>query len=151
MPRSLFLNLSKSATTIHRLSPSRLVPLRAQSSQPDLPDHAESSSSTDPLLSKLEDAIHRIIARRSAPDWLPFLPGYSYWVPPPTSQFYGVAQLVEKLANPLTHEQSMSTNSARGWPSSEFFIRGAGLHPVDLEMTSANLSQSESESDDEEG
>ncbi|KAK2653166.1 hypothetical protein Ddye_013022 [Dipteronia dyeriana] len=149
MPRSLSLSLSKSATTIHRLSPSRLVQIRAQSSQSDLPDHAESSS-TDPCLSKLEDAIQRIIARRSAPDWLPFLPGYSYWVPPPTTPFSGVAQLVEKLANPLTAEQSMSTNSVRGWPSSEFFIRGAGLHPVDLEMTSANLSQSES-SDDEEG
>ncbi|KAH7564870.1 hypothetical protein ACOSP7_021286 [Xanthoceras sorbifolium] len=148
MPRSLFLSLSKTATATHRLSlspPSRLVPLRAQSSQPDLSDHAESS--TDPLLSKLEDAIHRIIVRRSAPDWLPFLPGYSYWVPPPTSQFYGVAQLVEKLANPLTPEQSMSTSSVRGWPSSDYFIRGAGLHPVDVEMTSANLSQS----DDEEG
>ncbi|KAK3219084.1 hypothetical protein Dsin_013054 [Dipteronia sinensis] len=147
MPRSLFLSLSKSATTIHRLSPSRLVPLRAQSSQSDLPDHAESSS-TDPVLSKLEDAIQRIIASRSAPDWLPFLPGYSYWVPPPTS-FGGIAQLVEKLANPLTPEQSMSTNSVRGWPSSEFFIRGAGLHPVDLEMTSAKLSQSESSGDEE--
>ncbi|XP_060172177.1 uncharacterized protein LOC132603233 isoform X2 [Lycium barbarum] len=31
---------------------------------------------------KLEKVIHSVIVRRSAPDWLPFMPGYSYWVPP---------------------------------------------------------------------
>ncbi|XP_059290320.1 uncharacterized protein LOC132043884 [Lycium ferocissimum] len=31
---------------------------------------------------KLEEVIHSVIVRRSAPDWLPFMPGYSYWVPP---------------------------------------------------------------------
>ncbi|KAL5537422.1 hypothetical protein UlMin_045717 [Ulmus minor] len=61
-------------------------------------------SSSDPLLHKLEDAIHHIIVRRSAPDWL--------------------NRLVEKLANPLTEEESMSTTTVRGWPSSEYFIQG---------------------------
>lgn len=106
---------------------SRLVPRRTQSNQPDASSdvyETSGSSSTDPLISKLEDAIHRIIVRRSAPDWLPFLPGSSYWVPPPKSQFYGVAQLVEKLANPLTPEQSLSTSTVRGWPSSDYYIKG---------------------------
>lgn len=130
MARSL---LSKTRTAIssrrhHQLSipSSRLIPHRTQSNQPDTSSdvYETSGSSTDPLISKLEDAIHRIIVRRSAPDWLPFLPGSSYWVPPPKSQFYGVAQLVEKLANPLTPEQSLSTSTVRGWPSSDYYIKG---------------------------
>ncbi|CAN0898517.1 hypothetical protein LINGRAHAP2_LOCUS19747, partial [Linum grandiflorum] len=36
------------------------------------------------------------------------IPGSSYWVPPPrsTACSYGIAQLVEKLANPLTTIES---------------------------------------------
>ncbi|KAH9716221.1 hypothetical protein KPL71_021381 [Citrus sinensis] len=155
--------LSKSSTAIatagassrhHHLQlsipSSRLVPRRTQSNQPDASSdvyETSGSSSTDPLISKLEDAIHRIIVRRSAPDWLPFLPGSSYWVPPPKSQFYGVAQLVEKLANPLTPEQSLSTSTVRGWPSSDYYIKGKPLHKVEEGSTSSN----ESEAEDEEG
>ncbi|XP_044485700.1 uncharacterized protein LOC123211196 [Mangifera indica] len=148
MARSLFLSLNKSISTVHlqhHCLPftqfSRFVSFRTQSNQPDLSD----LSTTDPLLSKLEDAIHCIIVRRSAPDWLPFLPGSSYWVPPPKSQFYDVAQLVEKLANPLTPEQPMSTNNFRGWPSSDYFVKGASLYPVEADTTSTNVSQTEDE------
>lgn len=135
MARSLIISLTKTTSSStysavhHRLSlkqsSSRLLSLRTQSNQPDLSDES-SSSTNDPLLSKLEDAIHSIIVRRSAPDWLPFLPGYSYWVPPPSSQSYGVAQLVEKLANPgpLNPKQSVTVNSLQGWPSSDYFIKG---------------------------
>ncbi|KAK8500295.1 hypothetical protein V6N13_008812 [Hibiscus sabdariffa] len=112
---------------------SRLLSFRTQSTQPNLPDHpdASSDSSSDPLLRILEDAIHRIIVRRSAPDWLPFLPGSSYWVPPATAQSYDLAQIVQKLANPLTPEESLSTTTVRGWPSSEYFIKGGLPHPVE--------------------
>lgn len=111
------------ASAAARLS-SRMLTLRSQSNLPNAAaaDHSDSSDlSSDPLLRKLEDAIHRIIVRRSAPDWLPFRPGSSYWVPP---QNVGLAQLIEKLANPLTQEQSMSTTTARGWPCSDYFIEG---------------------------
>ncbi|XP_050382043.1 uncharacterized protein LOC126798984 [Argentina anserina] len=111
-------------------SSSRFIALRAQSSLPfhhDQTDPAASDSSpaVDPLLRKLEDAIHLIIVRKSAPDWLPFVPGASYWVPPPRSRSHGLAQLVEKLANPLTEEESMSTTTVRGWPSSAYFTQGS--------------------------
>ncbi|KAK7265218.1 hypothetical protein RJT34_32834 [Clitoria ternatea] len=33
----------------------------------------------------LEDHIHRITVKKATPDWLPFLPGSSFWVPPPPS------------------------------------------------------------------
>ncbi|CAI0463204.1 unnamed protein product, partial [Linum tenue] len=67
-------------------------------------------------LRKLEDTIHHIIVRRAAPDCLPFLPGTSYWVPPHRYDVgcLGIAQLVEKLANPLTEEESRSVTSVRG-------------------------------------
>ncbi|EXB82935.1 hypothetical protein L484_003796 [Morus notabilis] len=144
MARSLSQTLTLSR---HHLSPkfpqpsssSLLLSLRTQSNLPsshggggDLADLSDaSSSSSDPLLRKLEDAIHRIIVRRSAPDWLPFLPGASYWVPPPRSRNYGLNHLVEKLANPLTQEESMSTTTVRGWPSSDYFIHGVSPHQIE--------------------
>ncbi|KAK5825644.1 uncharacterized protein LOC108484200 isoform X1 [Gossypium arboreum] len=135
-------------------SSSRLLAVRTQSNQPNPSDSSDSSS--DPLLRKLEDAIHRIIVRRSAPDWLPFIPGSFYWVPPSTAQSYGLAQLVEKLANPLTSEESMCTTAARGWPSSDYFIKdcnilhhvtGGSPHPVEVDL----ISNTSSKSEDEEG
>lgn len=131
MARSLNQTIIKlSPITKPRPSSSRLLSLRTQSNQPNHSDFSDplsdpsSDSCSDPLLRKLEDAIHRIIVRRSAPDWLPFLPGSSYWVPPSTAQSYGLAQVVEKLANPLTPEESLSTTTVRGWPSSDYFIKG---------------------------
>ncbi|KAJ7952063.1 Serine/arginine repetitive matrix protein 2, putative isoform 2 [Quillaja saponaria] len=128
---------------------SRLLTLRSQSNQSsssnDLNELDSSSANTDPLIRKLEDAIHRIIVRRSAPDWLPFLPGSSYWVPPPRSSSNTLAQLVDKLANPLTEEESMSVTTVRGWPSSAFFTEGATPEEVETLTTSNNMSQSEVE------
>ncbi|KAJ6358234.1 hypothetical protein OIU78_005963, partial [Salix suchowensis] len=133
MARSLTVSLSKTYYLTSSSSPtrcsSRLLTLRAQSNipnrnNPSESDDSSSSSSTDPLLRKLEDAIHGIIVRRAAPDWLPFLPGSSYWVPPPRSASgsLGIAHLVEKLANPLSDEESLSTSTVRGWPSSDYFV-----------------------------
>uniref|UniRef100_A0A2P2ISD8 Uncharacterized protein LOC105141133 n=1 Tax=Rhizophora mucronata TaxID=61149 RepID=A0A2P2ISD8_RHIMU len=143
MARSLSLSLSKAYlyTTATRSS-SRFPNIRFVSTVPPKPDPAAASaddSANDPLLRKLEDVIHRIIVRRSAPDWLPFLPGSSYWVPPARSASgsLGIVQLLEKLANPLTSEESLSTTTARGYPSSDYFIKGAPPPDLsDVEMTS---------------
>ncbi|XP_027330747.1 uncharacterized protein LOC113846544 [Abrus precatorius] len=35
----------------------------------------------------LEEHHHRITVKKATPDWLPFLPGSSFWVPPPPSPF----------------------------------------------------------------
>ncbi|KAL9402993.1 hypothetical protein Peur_006842 [Populus x canadensis] len=162
MARSLSVSLTKTycLTSPTRFS-SRLLTLRAQSNIPNSNSPSEtddSSSSTDPLLRKLEDAIHRIIVRRAAPDWLPFLPGSSYWVPSPrsTSGSLGIAHLVEKLANPLSDEESLSTTTVRGWPSSDYFVKGAPAHMMELKLTSKEVesdttSSNVSHSEDEEG
>ncbi|XP_042499083.1 uncharacterized protein LOC122077262 [Macadamia integrifolia] len=93
---------------------------------------------------RLEDAIHGIIVRRSAPDWLPFLPGSSYWVPP-RKRPHGILELVGKLANPLTEEESLSLSTVRGWPSSAYFVEGASPYPVDCDTNTKKTSQSEDE------
>ncbi|KAK1434810.1 hypothetical protein QVD17_00564 [Tagetes erecta] len=80
-------------------------------------------------LRKLEDVIHNIIVRQSAPDWLPFVPGSSYWVPPRRNrpESNDLFHVLKKLTNPLTEDESMSLNSSRGWPSSAYFIEDVKL------------------------
>ncbi|CAI9767125.1 unnamed protein product [Fraxinus pennsylvanica] len=74
------------------------------------------------VVKKIEDAIHTIIVKRSRPDWLTFVPGASYWVPP-IRHSYGVAEIVHQLSNPLTEEQFNSLTTFQGWPSSAFYLR----------------------------
>ncbi|KAJ4963517.1 hypothetical protein NE237_023456 [Protea cynaroides] len=95
-------------------------------------------------LRRLEEAIHGIIVRRSAPDWLPFVPGSSYWVPP-RRRPSGFLDLVGKLANPLTEEELLSLTTVRGWPSSAYFVEGASPYPVDNDKNLKKTSQSEDE------
>ncbi|KAI4325195.1 hypothetical protein MLD38_030613 [Melastoma candidum] len=124
---------------------------------------SSSSSSSDPLLRKLEDVIHHLIVRRSEPDWLPFRPGSSYWVPP-RSRSRGIARLIGKLAtapphphpnNPHPHPHfqgpsSLSANHPRGWPSTSYYLHGAGVPTptpprTEPDETADNPSQSEDE------
>ncbi|KAI3725146.1 hypothetical protein L1987_64922 [Smallanthus sonchifolius] len=97
----------------------------------------ESDSEVEVLgLRKLEDAIHSIMVRQSAPDWLPFVPGSSYWVPPRRHRRdpQGIVRLLRKFNKPLTDEESISVSSSRGWPSSAYFTEGTStVHPVPIE------------------
>ncbi|CAA2954843.1 Hypothetical predicted protein [Olea europaea subsp. europaea] len=112
------------------------------SSHPDSPEEVLTVG-----IKKLEEAIHSIIVRRAAPDWLPFLPGYSYWVPPRSSTMRhprGMIEVIGKLASSgvaagkirpqfdlLIEDETMSFTSARGWPSSTFFVEGTlPVHPI---------------------
>ncbi|VFQ83704.1 unnamed protein product [Cuscuta campestris] len=94
---------------------SSLSDCSAKSGSADVPD-AEAIA-----VQRIEDAIHRIIVLKSAPDWLPFVPGASYWVPPRRGS-YGIAKIVHKLSNSLSEEEVMSLTSDRGWPSSSFYV-----------------------------
>ncbi|KAJ8616954.1 hypothetical protein MRB53_013140 [Persea americana] len=128
-----------SSKSLIPLSPSsRLLNLRNRSTKSQSQNHlievdlSSSSSEEADLLGmrRLEDAIHGIIVRRSAPDWLPFVPGASYWVPPRRHQSLGLAELVGRLANPLSDDESMALTTVRGWPSSSYFVEGASRHTV---------------------
>lgn len=82
-------------------------------------------------LKLFDDLIHRILVKKATPDWLPFVPGSSFWVPPrPTPS--NVFTLVHKLTNdgqqvPASNDESLSISSLRGWPSSNYFIKGSFL------------------------
>ncbi|GMY35252.1 hypothetical protein FCV25MIE_30494 [Fagus crenata] len=113
-------------------------------------------------LKRLDDLIHGIIVQKSTPDWLPFVPGSSFWVPPRpgTSK---VLDLVGKLADQLNPEQSLSLSTSRGWPCSSFFNNNHGNESaVDLEGNGSaegemegevevKVSDDTSQSKDEEG
>lgn len=51
---------------------------------------------------RLDDAIHSAVVRNAAPDWLPFLPGSSYWVPPNRGADKKFVDLIGNLMNPMT-------------------------------------------------
>ena len=133
---------------------SSLRPLRAFSDKVELIEidlSEESSSSSgaagdsteEPMgMRRLNEAIHGVIVRRSAPEWLPFVPGGSYWVPP-IRRPLGVSDLVgaavynasgavdtaamERSAvgkAAMTKEEAMCFTSPRGWPSEAYFVQG---------------------------
>ncbi|KAI3979125.1 hypothetical protein MKX01_016950 [Papaver californicum] len=83
-------------------------------------------------MKRLEDAIYGIVVRRSAPDWLPFSLGSSYW---------GFAELIGKLANPLYEDETLSLTNAMVWPSTSFFIDEESSHSSDLKSSSQQLSR----------
>ncbi|KAL6659100.1 hypothetical protein ACP70R_003140 [Stipagrostis hirtigluma subsp. patula] len=98
---------------------------------------------------RLEEAIHGVMVRRATPDWLPFVPGGSFWVPP-LRRPQGVAELVGRIAAaggaegpfgaggggavevveidaPMTEEEALSFSTARGWPSASYFVEVVNL------------------------
>ncbi|GAB4850170.1 hypothetical protein Ancab_029465 [Ancistrocladus abbreviatus] len=135
LSRTLTLTLTRfayspSAPSIPISHASRILPHRNRSSESAKPQVIEvdlqSSAATDDFgsaaevevlgIKKLEEVLHNIIVQRWAPDWLPFMPGWSYWVPPKPSA-NNIVELVGRLTNPLSEEEGLSLTTTRGWPS----------------------------------
>jgi hypothetical protein len=125
---------------VARLRPSRALSTKVEFVEIDLSEESAASSggaggSVDdaaaPMrMQRLEDAIHGVLVRRAAPDWLPFVPGGSYWVPPIPRQL-GVADLLSGAmytskggSSVLTKEEAMCLTTRRGWPSAAYFVEG---------------------------
>ncbi|XP_051150386.1 uncharacterized protein LOC127264870 [Andrographis paniculata] len=146
----------------------------ASSSQSDSPEAAAEAITVG--IRKFEEAIQNIMVRRAAPDWLPFLPGYSYWVPPRATSFHSISpagkmiMAVEEFDSPsdtsrdwmsqkeLSEDEQMSLTSTKGWPSYEFYVEGTSpVHPlpaVEVKVEDQNSEDNEvgaSNSADEEG
>ncbi|GAB4841875.1 hypothetical protein Ancab_011830 [Ancistrocladus abbreviatus] len=132
MARSLSQTLAKfTPLSLSKSSPSQLSTLRLRSNLSDKSNQIEIELGSDAemeliAIQKLEDAIRRIIIKRSQPDWLPFVPGASYWVAP-KSKARGFADVMTKLAVSVNKNEVMSLTSNRGWPSSEYFFKGLFL------------------------
>ncbi|GMH03871.1 hypothetical protein Nepgr_005710 [Nepenthes gracilis] len=153
MARSLSQSLSRfttlSISISSRPAPNRLLNVRKRSNQSEKSNliEIEFGSETEIeriAIQKLEDAIHRIIIKRSQPDWLPFVPGASYWVPS-KSKARGFAEVISKLAVSKNKDEAMSLTTNRGWPSSEYFFKGASPSSLEVETSSKQTSQSEDE------
>ncbi|XP_042470431.1 uncharacterized protein LOC122052788 isoform X1 [Zingiber officinale] len=148
---------ASSCGLVSRSRASVVLNLRRFSSRPqkvqlfELEVDADGSSSEVEVLGmrRLEDAIRAIIVRRSAPDWLPFVPGSSYWVPPRRrhhGRHRGVVEFISSLTNPMTDEEMMSFTTARGWPSSAYFVGGTSLHSRKESQERTNVKSDDEES-----
>ncbi|XP_020103609.1 uncharacterized protein LOC109720731 [Ananas comosus] len=155
MARLLSQSLIRGSQTLIRApsapAPASLVGFRRRSSLSDRVELIEvevgaEAEEVEVLgMRRLEDAIHAIVVRRSAPDWLPFVPGASYWVPA-RRRPSGIAELVSRLANPMTEEESLSFTTVRGWPSSAYFVEGGPPHPVKRRSKKASAQTDDEES-----
>ncbi|KAL6652072.1 hypothetical protein ACP70R_010997 [Stipagrostis hirtigluma subsp. patula] len=143
------LTLARPAAPGSSLRPSRALSTKVEFVEIDLTEESPSSPAGGgaagdsamgtPLgMRRLEDAIYGVLVRRAAPDWLPFVPGGSYWVPPMPRPL-GVADLLGGTvysargalgASPMTEEEAMSFTTVRGWPSSAYYVDGKFPHPV---------------------
>ncbi|KAG6511989.1 uncharacterized protein LOC121977889 [Zingiber officinale] len=81
----------------------------------------------------VDELMHFMVVSQFAPDWLPFVPGGSFWVPsqkprPHVSEvitsFEHVSSEDWKLRKPLSKEEELSFTTERGWPSSAYFFEG---------------------------
>ncbi|KAG6515877.1 uncharacterized protein LOC121971393 [Zingiber officinale] len=76
----------------------------------------------------VDELMHFMVVSQFAPDWLPFVPGGSFWVPSqkPRSHVSEVITSSEdwKLRKPLSKEEVLSFTTERGWPSSAYFFEG---------------------------
>lgn len=101
---------------------------RCFSSKPELFEIDLDSPSPASTIKKMEEIIHSIIIQKSTPDWLPFLPGSSFWVPLPSHGSKRVSDFIEIFTNQLTPDEHLSLTTGRGWPCLPFLIQD-GEHP----------------------
>ena len=83
-----------------------------------------------------------MIVKKAQPDWLPLVPGGSYWVPPKCKS-NGFDQVLANLVQESNAKKVL--RSSRGWPSSAQFFIGESHSPLEGEMTSKQPNHSEDE------
>lgn len=81
----------------------------------------------------VDELMHFMVILQFTPDWLPFVPGGSYWVPsqkppPRVSEFitsFSDASIGDQEPRKsLSKEEKLSFTTDRGWPSSAYFFEG---------------------------
>ncbi|KAF3773472.1 hypothetical protein EJ110_NYTH42085 [Nymphaea thermarum] len=83
----------------------------------------------------MQDAVHAIMISGTGLAPVPvgfsywvLRSGFSYWVPPTkkaTEAAVSMADLVGKLTNPMTDEESLLLTTSKRWPSCSYFVEGA--------------------------
>lgn len=110
------------------LPQTRYLSFKAQMIEIDLDSSSTAASGGESeadrlAIKKLEDIVQKIIVQRATPDWLPFMPGWSFWVPPQRRP-NTIVDWMSKVANQLTEEETLSLTTVRGWPCSSFLFEG---------------------------
>lgn len=141
--RTLALARPSAVRSALRFCPSRALSDKVDFVEIDLSEESPSSSSGSDEggagdsatvqaqmgMRRLEDAIQGVLVRRAAPEWLPFVPGASYWVPP-LPRPLGVGNLLAgtlytaRGTAAMTEEEALSLTTVRGWPSAAYFVEG---------------------------
>ncbi|KAL2338680.1 hypothetical protein Fmac_013126 [Flemingia macrophylla] len=60
-----------------------------------------------------EEHAHHVMVKQATPDWLPFRPGSSFWVPPPPSPFHTKFSVFHKFqfeSQSQSQSQSLATS-----------------------------------------
>ncbi|KAG0472240.1 hypothetical protein HPP92_016786 [Vanilla planifolia] len=117
----------------------------------DLAQGADTANAEVDVLSlrRLEDAIQVLVVQKSAPGWLPFVPGSSYWVPPRSQNRSFALEVIKRTEKSLTEEEVLSRSSQRGWPSSSYFVEGVMPDHSSTKILSKVLVESTTHSDEE--
>ncbi|KAG0515479.1 hypothetical protein BDA96_10G282400 [Sorghum bicolor] len=107
------------------------------------------------LSRRLEEAIDSAMARVAEPDWAPFRPGTSYFVPPrPAGMAQGILALLGHggglTGSSAAPRRGLSTDEARavvgdsrGYPCSTYFIQGR--FPDEVESPNMDVNQAREE------
>uniref|UniRef100_A0A0A9EY62 Uncharacterized protein n=1 Tax=Arundo donax TaxID=35708 RepID=A0A0A9EY62_ARUDO len=153
LARTLTLARPGASPSAVRLRTSRALSAKVEFVEIDLSEESPSSSGAGDSAAKmgmrrLEDAIHRVLVRRGAPDWLPFVPGGSYWVPPMprplgVADLLGAAVYTGRGAAVMTEEEAMCFTTPRGWPSAAYFVEGKFPRPVKISRKDATQTDDE--------
>ncbi|XP_019463533.1 PREDICTED: uncharacterized protein LOC109362294 [Lupinus angustifolius] len=119
---------------------------------------------SDAGLKLLEDHIQRIIVKKATPDWLPFLPGSSFWVPPTPSPstFFQNITAQRHHHNPLSlslrgspHSQNLhipeNESGSGGESSVEVNNTPEGVEVVTVKVKVLTIPENISLTEDEEG
>ncbi|XP_062226653.1 uncharacterized protein LOC133924928 [Phragmites australis] len=145
LARTLTLARPAAPPSAFRFRTSRALSAKVEFVEIDLSEESPSSASSaeggvgdsaPPMgMRRLEDAILGVLVRRAAPDWLPFVPGGSYWLPPMprplgVTNLLGAAVYTARGAAVMTEEEVMCFTTPRGWPSAAYFVEGKFPHPV---------------------
>ncbi|KAF5742903.1 hypothetical protein HS088_TW09G00965 [Tripterygium wilfordii] len=98
---------------------------------------------------KMEDLIQVLLVQKSTPNWLPFIPGSSFWVPPHSPTI--APDLIIKLVDQLTEDEIRAVTTLRGWPSSSYFIPEVEAEVLEEANTDLEMQLNTSQSKDTEG
>ncbi|OIW18700.1 hypothetical protein TanjilG_13452 [Lupinus angustifolius] len=156
-------NINNPFSTILTSSHHRHQSSQASKSTPQLP--VIENEENDLYLKLLEDNIQRFIVNKATPDWLPFIPGSSFWVPPtpsPSTFFHNITAQRRRHHNPLSLSLRASPQSLNLFiPENESGVGGdsavevndtpEGTEVVTVKVKVQSIPENISVTEDEEG